>query len=873
MPFGCAFGAAIRLECEGQARVRRSAPERTSAVTLAVGARLGPYEIVGAVGKGGMGEVYKARDTRLDRMVAIKVLPRDLTDVLVARQRLEREARAAAALAHPHICTLLDVGRHNDIDYLVMEYLAGETLASRMRRGKLPLDETLTYGRQMAEALAAAHRAGIVHRDLKPANVMVTNTGATLLDFGLAKSRPVAQVADATTLEPLTQIGTIVGTLQYMAPEQLEGKEADARTDMFAFGLIIFEMLTGCKAFQARSDAALIANVLHGAPPAPSSLEATVPPGLDRVVRRCLAKDPEERFQSGTDLAFAFEGLSGASTTGGGAALAVPQRSRRSVWPAAALVALALSAVALFVGTRFVSLLPVADRSSGPQLNASSIASVVALPSRVSGHTDDQFLADAIPNSISAELVRVRGLETKVPPSSIDVQRLGSDAARVAEAYRVSALVLSSVSAEGDLLVLNVQLVDPRTRRLIWSADFRGQRGNYLALVHQAADALRLQLRPAAATLDTRAVGTGSSAAELAFQRGRHFSDRYNNRHDRNDFDRAIASFREALDLSPSMADAAAGIGYLHVFKLEAGAPLEVMLPEIERWARLAVQLDPRSSRGWALLASAEDVSPRRDPHQGLVYSLRAASLGSRDAFAHNELGFSLATTSLTLANAAFRESARIDPMYLYPQLALSGGLCALARCQEALDIVEHVLRSEPGLPLATVVKAQVLIRLGRSQEALQLVARLKQFQVEGRIASDLVTPVEYIVKATIGDSSSRRHALDELYRWARGSNSAYSASSEVYVSLLRGSRTSEAASLIERSVDTPYELFARGSAFTATVGDAKYKHLADVARDRFKATVTVLDEARASNELPRYLDEQLREMLPHLGLTAAPLK
>jgi serine/threonine protein kinase/tetratricopeptide (TPR) repeat protein len=842
-------------------------------MALEPGARFGPYEIVGPAGAGGMGEVYRARDTRLDRTVAIKVLPPDLTSDPAARQRFEREARAVAALSHPHICPLFDIGHQDGTDFLVMEYLDGETLAQRLTRGKLPLEQALQYGIQVADALAAAHRAGIIHRDLKPGNVMLTKAGAKLLDFGLAKPRPVARVADATTADPLTRIGTILGTLHYMAPEQLEGKEADARTDVFAFGLVIFEMLTGHKAFEGRTDAALIANVLQAAPPTVSSLEATVPADLDRVVRRCLAKDPEERFQSATDLAFALEGLSSVSSRGTAAALAVPRRRRRGAWTTVGLGAVALAAIALFVGTRLGSLIPLADRSSDPRLTSSSIASVVALPSRVSGHKDDQFLADAVPNSISAELIRVDGLETKVPPSSMDLERLGGDAARVAEAYRVSALVLSSVSAQADRLTLNVQLVEPRTRRLIWSWDFHGRRDNYLALVHEAAEALRMELRPAAATLDPRGVGTGTSAAELAFQRGRHFSDRYINRHDRNDFDRALTAFREALDLNPSMADAAAGIGYLHVFKLEAGAPIEAMRPEIERWARLAVQLNPRSSRGWALLAIAVgDGSARPDPHQALVYSLRAASLGSRDAMAHNELGLNLRATSLTLANAAFRESARIDPLYFYPQLNLSANLCLLGRCSEALDIVEQVLRSEPDLPLATVEKAAVLIGLDRSQEALQLVARLKQFQGEGRIPSDLVTLVEYKLKATVGDSSSRRRALDQLYQWARRTDPPYFDPFE-YVPLLRGSRTSEAANIIERGRDTPYELFAPGSALMPVSGDPRYKRIADAARDRLKATVGVLKEARANNELPQYLDKQLNELLSQPGLTAADVR
>ena len=276
---------------------RRLSHVRTPA--LAAGARLGRYEITEALGAGGMGDVYKARDTRLDRIVAVKVLPHDLTLDVTSRQRFEREARAVAALSHPHTCALFDVGRQDDIDYLVMEYIDGETLATRLRRGKLPIDEALMYALHIADALVATHRAGIVHRDLKPGNIMLTPTGAKLLDFGLAKRQHPVFVADgAAGASHLTQTGTILGTVQYMAPEQLEGHDAGERTDIFAFGVVLYEMITGRRAFEGESDAALIGQILHAEPPAPSSIERLTPPALDGLVRACLAKDPSARPQS-----------------------------------------------------------------------------------------------------------------------------------------------------------------------------------------------------------------------------------------------------------------------------------------------------------------------------------------------------------------------------------------------------------------------------------------------------------------------------------------------------------------------------------------------------------------------------------------------
>ncbi len=251
-----------------------------------------------------MGEVYKARDTRLERTVAVKVLPADVASDRSARERFEREARAVAALNHPHICVLHDVGRHEETDFLVMEYLEGETLGERLARGALSLPQALEYAAQITDALDKAHRAGIVHRDLKPRNIMLTRSGVKLLDFGLAKWRaPVSGSADSVLpTRQLTAQGAIVGTLQYMAPEQLEGKEADSRADLWALGVVLYEMVTGKKAFEGRSQASLIAAILEHEPPSMESVQPLSPPLLNRVVQRCLAKDPNERAQSAADV-------------------------------------------------------------------------------------------------------------------------------------------------------------------------------------------------------------------------------------------------------------------------------------------------------------------------------------------------------------------------------------------------------------------------------------------------------------------------------------------------------------------------------------------------------------------------------------------
>ena len=275
-------------------------------MALAVGDKLGPYEILAPIGAGGMGEVYRARDTRLGRDVAIKVLPEHIAKREDLRQRFEREARSVASLNHPHICVLHDIGNQDGMGYMVMEFMEGETLAARLEKGALPLEQALKYGRQIADALDRAHRAGVTHRDVKPPNIMLTRDGVKVLDFGLAKSGSKPGPTDETLTKVLTMEGTIMGTPQYMAPEQFEGREADARADIWAFGAVLYEMVTGRKAFEGKSYSSLVGAILSADPP-PMTVKPFTPAWLERLVRRCLAKEPDRRYQSMRDIVLDLE--------------------------------------------------------------------------------------------------------------------------------------------------------------------------------------------------------------------------------------------------------------------------------------------------------------------------------------------------------------------------------------------------------------------------------------------------------------------------------------------------------------------------------------------------------------------------------------
>ncbi len=352
-------------------------------MTLDAGTKLGPYEVVAPLGAGGMGEVYRAKDTRLDREVAIKVLPSHLTANRELKQRLEREAKAISKLSHPNICTLYDIGNENGVDFLVMEYLEGETLAQRLSRGPMPLADMLRYAAEIASALDKAHRAGVVHRDLKPGNILLNIAGAKLLDFGLAKSAPgrsaLSSAPDAATLtEPLTSKGTIVGTFQYMAPEQLEGKEADARTDIFAFGAVLYETATGKRAFEGKSRASLIASIMSAQPRAISELQPMTPPALDHLVQNCLAKDPDERVQTAHDIRLQLDWICDERST-----IGLPEQvGRRGHYVIAGMAACVVLGVLITLG--IVSWSQGRDDGQPVRSSGTAIHSVIELPKTAS---------------------------------------------------------------------------------------------------------------------------------------------------------------------------------------------------------------------------------------------------------------------------------------------------------------------------------------------------------------------------------------------------------------------------------------------------------------------------------------------------------
>jgi serine/threonine protein kinase len=387
-------------------------------MSIAAGTNLGPYEILAPLGTGGMGEVYRARDTRLERTVAVKVLPAHLSSSAESRQRFEREAKTISQLSHPHICALYDVGNQDGVEFLVMEYLEGETLSDRLLKGPLPFDQVLRFGIEIADALDKAHRQGIVHRDLKPGNVMITKSGVKLLDFGLAKAiapKSPQQLTSFPTQAALTQEGTILGTFQYMAPEQLEGKDADARTDIFAFGTVLYEMATGQKAFSGKTQASLIAAIIERVPPPISTISPMTPPAFERVVRTCLAKDPEDRWQTAHDVMLELKWIAEAGSQAGlPAPIVARRRSReRLAWIVAGILAASTVALAVLELTRPRSASPIVRSSVlPPDKTAFSFVGGGAGPVAIS--PDGRQLAFVASESGTKKQLWVRSLDSLV---------------------------------------------------------------------------------------------------------------------------------------------------------------------------------------------------------------------------------------------------------------------------------------------------------------------------------------------------------------------------------------------------------------------------------------------------------------------------
>jgi len=875
---------------------------------LSPGSRLGPYEITGLLGAGGMGEVYRARDTRLGRDVAIKVLPAECASDPDRLRRFEQEARAVAALSHPNVLALFDIGsavvslrgaagpeaisaqtsglprpqsglavtEGKQVHFLVTELLEGETLRTRLKVGSLPPHKTVEYGIQIAQGLSAAHEKGIVHRDLKPANVFITTDGhVKILDFGVAKlSQPRRGDKDAavvsTVAEP-TGPGAAIGTVGYMSPEQVRGLAVDHRTDIFAFGCVLHEMLSGRAPFLKETGADTVSAILHEDPPLLSGTGRAATPALQEIVSRCLEKSPQDRFSSAHDLTLA---LQVASSPGEAVPFAVAAAGtgapaqRRSLLLGGGVLAVAVVVTALAIWRPWHGV----SRPAGSV--AERIPSILALPCKVYGAPEVAFLTDAVPGTISTLLAQVEGLDTKAPPTSFEVERMKGDLTKIADLYQVSSFIVTSITTSPGRFALNVQLVDAATRKVRWGKQYEGPREAYNDLARQAAEGIRLAVRPAASPVPTATV---SSEAELALREGAYFWNRYGNLHHPPDFEASLAAFKRALKVDPSLAVAEAEIASLYRRKYENEGDPSGALKESEAWARRALDVDQRCGRAWAALSWVEMYSPKPDIERQLEYALKAASFSPRDAVSHMTVSNSVASPgAFSLNLAASLWAVDVDPLFLPASGNVVLALSALGRPEEALPFADRAMRLEPEAWSCQDTKGYVLLKLGRFEEARKTLARGEPqfFENPSAFLSQLWGQIRFQLAVAERDTAMieklERYLVPRLLDGRADALTLGNGTQFVCPGLALLGRTDESIRILLRSVEVgvppPYDFLLYEPGFKPLRSDPRFAKVVTASRDGAAKIARVLEQARTRGELPSYLNQPLDELVKLLN-------
>jgi serine/threonine protein kinase/Flp pilus assembly protein TadD len=630
-------------------------------LALRIGSRLGPYEIVSLLGSGGMGEVYRARDPRLDRDVALKALPERFATDADLRLRFEREAKAAAALSHPHICSIFDVGHHGNFQFIVMEYLEGETLANRLARGLLPLHTSIEYASQIAEALAEAHRKGIVHRDLKPSNVMLVRSGVKLVDFGVAKFRPTLLNEDsaASTALPDTARGTLVGTLKYMAPEQLEKSDVDSGADVFGLGVLLYEMVTGVAPFGADSQASIIAAILDREPPPASSFNSSVPADLDQLIAECLAKERVYR-------------------------------------PTADLAAQRLRAITDIKQTR-----PAPHHLRTRSKVVRSLA-VMPFATTLTSEAEDAF-ADGMADGLNTNLGAFSALRvisrTSVRRYKQSAQRLSD----IASELRVDAVLRGQIveKAPGSLTI-DVELIDGVNEALLWSGRYDCERSDILNIQEQIAHSVASKIRVSDVVKDRphrkRRV---SRECHEAFLKARfQFDNRLGN---------WLAASFDALSMAlkhdPTFAPAHAALSRWYAvaasraptqpFATGSFVELREGCRRAEEEARLALKLDPMLAEAHAALGQVLFYRWRLDESE--VAYRRSLELGPNVAITHLMYSEFLCLTNRPADAIRHAEIAKqLDPFATLVYERLANAMYAARRFDECLAACRQGLELSP---------------------------------------------------------------------------------------------------------------------------------------------------------------------------------
>ncbi len=682
---------------------------------IPAGARFGPYEVLSPLGAGGMGEVYRARDTRLGREVAIKVLPEALSADPDRLRRFEQEAKAAGILNHPNIIAVYDIGVHDDAPYVVEELLEGETLRQTLAGGKLSPRRAADYALQVAHGLAAAHEKGIVHRDLKPENLFVTSDGRVkILDFGLAKLTlpgTAAVMAEAPTVTAATEPGVVLGTVGYMSPEQVRGRAADPRSDIFSFGAVLHEMLSGERAFRGESHAETMSAILTKEPPDLFLANRAIPPGLERVVRHCLEKDPERRFHSAHDLAFDLEALSESPASAPRSMRAARGPTR---WVAGAAAFVMLGAAILLLRSR-----------TGP------IESLAVLPFvNASGDSNLDYLSDGMTESLINSLSQLPNLTVMSRNSVFRYKGREMDAQAAGRELRVQAVLMGRVIERGSDLSVSAELVNTRNNSHVWGDRFDRKMSDVLAVQEEIVRNISTTLRQRLTGEDKKRLGkrfTENTEAYNLYLKGRYLWNKRNG----EDLKRGIENFRLAIERDPAYALAYGGLADSYAVMPIYGFPASEAFTMAKAAAQKALEIDDSLAQPHAVLGLIHESFDWDFPAAGREYR-RSIELDPKYPTAHH--WYSLYLFQMGRSAEAIREAERaydLDPLSLIINNLQTMTFYYTRRLDAALGAARRTLDLEKDFPPAHLWMGNVLVQtkqftpgIAELQEAVRLIGR-----------------------------------------------------------------------------------------------------------------------------------------------------
>src|SRR5262245_42735236 len=822
---------------------------------------IGRFRIVRLLGRGGMGEVYLADDPGLGRSVALKVLSSEAALDPDRRAFFHREATSAAALNHPNLCTIFEVGESDGRPYIAMEAIEGRTLSERLKAGPLSPDVAIDIALQVASALEEARERGVVHRDLKSANVMVTSKGAVkVLDFGLAKQVDHVKVTPQQTTQWVSNRDIVFGTLPYMSPEQALGRDVDHRSDLFSFGTILYEALTGRMPFGGPNTAEVLNAVVNIDPRPLQRLNRQAPPTLVHLVAKLMAKDPAARYQTAAEVIEDLRSIKQSGDLVSRRAAASRQRLRAAAAVVVALVT-AGGAAAWWRTHRITVSRPI------------SVEALVVVPATVTGPPQVQFLADAIPNSLTTRLGERGGFRMKVPPTSIEFANAGGNLVTVTDSYGVTMCVVPKATVTAGRLRVNVQVVEPRRRDIVWSGEFESALERYGDAVVQAADGVSEALTGRRRMAAPTAASSSASALELANSRGQYYGRIFNNKYQQGDYELALAAHHEALQIDPRSAVAAAGVAYLQIFRMQGGESPDRVLPELDLWARRSIEFDPQHALGWAALAVAESWRPRPDSLKQLDYGFRAASAGETCGACQLALMEGTLPFSQVVTHHAAHKDATLDPMAAYGHLNSAVALTALGRGDEASAAMARAIAIEPEARWVSVLKTLTEAASGSIRaadaEAEALLGResLKTMPSWVRSILDLIRTLAKGDEREITQAVAR---LREPARQGRVTLLELSYLNALAVPILaHGGRSADALAVLSDVTAAggppPYDTIVMNPLLKRLVDDPRAKDIVGRSKAKFDVLQKAIANARDAGRFPRYLDRPLQDVLAAL--------